>query len=374
MRLAARERHRTRWGSGAAPAPADPGSAAGSVRLVVAVLLLVSGQASGFDLQGHRGARGLMPENTLPAFALALEIGVSTLELDLAVTRDRDVVVMHDPRFQPALARDRQGAWLRQPSPSVRSMSLSEVKSYDVGRLNPASKYAEAYPEQQPVDGARVPTLAEVFRLVKDAGNQQVSFNIEIKINPEQRHLTWSPRDFVAAVLGVVRAHGMESRVTVQSFDWRALRIVQQMAPAVKTAYLTVNQEWLSNLQPGRPGPSPWLGGLDIDDFGGSTARAVKAAGGAIWSSYHREISAAAIRQARDLGLEVNVWTVNDPGRMRELIEMGVDGIITDYPDRLRKVLESLGLPLPPSTPVDFRASLAATAAKAKLPQSRLRP
>ena len=131
------------------PETAGRGSAA---RLVLVALLLAAGEARAFDLQGHRGARGLMPENTLPAFALALEIGVSTLELDLAVTRDREVVVMHDPRFQPALARDLQGAWLRQPSPSVRSMSLVEVKSYDVGRINPASKYAEAFPEQQPVD------------------------------------------------------------------------------------------------------------------------------------------------------------------------------------------------------------------------------
>jgi len=99
---------------------------------------------------------------------------------------------------------------------------------------------------------------------------------------------------------------------------------------------------------------SPWLNGLDVDDFAGSAARAIKAAGGAIWSSYHREVSVDSIKLAHELGLTVNVWTVNDRGRMRELIAMGVDGIITDYPDRLREVLKQLGMPLPASTPVVY--------------------
>ncbi|UCH39069.1 MAG: glycerophosphodiester phosphodiesterase [Gammaproteobacteria bacterium] len=322
--------------------------------VLVLGLLGLSAAAFGFDLQGHRGARGLMPENTLPAFARALEIGVTTLELDLAVTRDREVVVMHDPRFEPAITRNRQGLWLLQSSPSIQSMTLAQVKTYDVGRLNPASKYAEHYPAQQAIDGTRVPTLGEVFDLVEKAANRHVRFNIEIKINPETPALTWPPEEFARAVIDVVRKYRMQRRVIVQSFDWRALREVQELEPSVKTSYLTVNQDWLSNLQTGKPGPSPWLAGLDVDDFGGSAARAVKAAGGAIWSPYHKEVSASVIKLAQDMGLKVNVWTVNEPTRMRELIGMGVDGIITDYPDRLRKVLKQLDLPLPMSTPVRY--------------------
>jgi glycerophosphoryl diester phosphodiesterase len=146
----------------------------------------------------------------------------------------------------------------------------------------------------------------------------------------------------------------MESRTTVQSFDWRALREVQDIAPDITTSYLTADQKWLSNLQTGRPGASPWLNGLDVDDFAGSAARAIQAAGGAIWSSYHREVSVESIKLAHELGLTVNVWTVNDRGRMRELIAMGVDGIITDYPDLLREVLKQLGMPLPASSPVAY--------------------
>jgi len=320
----------------------------------VAGLIGLTGTAQGFDLQGHRGARGLMPENTLPAFAKALSIGVTTLELDLAVTKDLHVVVTHNPRLEPEIARDPSGNWLQQSSPSIHSMTLDTVKTYDVGRLNPASKYAKRYPDQQSFDGTSVPTLGAVFELVNKSGNKLVRFNIEIKINPEKPELTLAPRGFVQAVLKVVQRYEMENRVAVQSFDWRALQAVQDLAPGITTSYLTANQEWLSNLQIDMPGPSPWLNGFDVDDFDDSAPRAIRAAGGAVWSSYHKEVSAGSIKLAHELGLSVNVWTVNEPSRMRELVAMGVDGIITDYPNRLRHVLEELGLPVPAPTPVEY--------------------
>jgi len=323
-------------------------------RIVALCFIGLSGITQGFDLQGHRGARGLMPENTLPGFARALSIGVSTLELDLAVTRDFQVVVIHNPLFEPEIARDANGAWLQRSSPSIHSMTLDMAKTYDVGRLNPASKYAQRYPDQQAVDGSSVPTLGEVFELVNKSGNRQVRFNMEIKINPERPELTHAPGEFAQAVVAVIRAYKMESRAVVQSFDWRALWEVQDIAPEITTSYLTANQNWLDNLQIGKPGPSLWLNGFDVDDFDGSAALAIKAAGGEVWSSYHQEVSADSIKLAHELGLSVNVWTVNQPSRMRALIAMDVDGIITDYPDRLRQVLKELGMTLPASTPVDY--------------------
>jgi glycerophosphoryl diester phosphodiesterase len=317
-------------------------------------LISLATTAYGFDLQGHRGARGLMPENTLPGFATALAIGVTTLELDLAVTRDLQVVVSHNPRLEPELTRDANGEWLKKSSQGINSMTLEMLKSYDVGRLNPATRYAERYPEQQGLDGVQVPTLNEVFELANKSGNQSVRFNIEVKINPEYPELTLPPEKFVAAVIKVVRSHEMGDRVSLQSFDWQVLQAVQDLAPDVTTSYLTANQRWLNNLQTGMPGPSPWLNGLDIDNFDGNAARAIKAAGGDIWSSYHGEVDADAIKNAHDLGLKVSVWTVNETGRMRELIAMGVDAIITDYPDRLRQVVEQLGLPVPVPTPVEY--------------------
>ena len=319
----------------------------------MAGLISMTSTAYGLDLQGHRGARGLMPENTLPGFATALAIGVTTLELDLAVTRDAQVVVSHNPCLEPEIARHPNGEWLKQSSPSINSMTLETVKSYDVGRLNPATEYAGYFPEQAALDGVAVPTLSEVFELVNKSGNQSVGFNIEVKINPEKPELTLPPKEFVAAVIEVIRRYKIGDRVSLQSFDWRALQEVQNQAPDITTSYLTADQRWLSNLQTGVPGPSPWLNGLDIDDFDGSAARAIKAAGGDIWSPYHQEVDADAIKLAHDLGLKVTVWTVNETSRMRELIAMGVDGIITDYPNRLRQVVTQPGLPIPMPTPVE---------------------
>jgi len=295
-----------------------------------------------------------MPENTLPGFATALAIGVSTLELDLAVTRDLQVVVIHNPRFEPEIARHPNGEWLQESSSSIHSMTLETVKSYDVGRLNPSRKYASSFPTQSAVDGTAVPTLGEVFELVNKSGNRSVEFNVEIKINPQKPGLTFPPEIFVRAVIDVIHDYKMENRVSVQSFDWRALKIVQELAPDITTSYLSVNQNWFSNLQIGKPGPSPWLNGIDIDNFEGSPARAVKSAGGDIWSPYHKEVDPESIELAHRLGLSVIVWTVNQPGRMRELIAMGVDGIITDYPDRLRQLLIELGMPVPTTTPVEY--------------------
>jgi len=317
-------------------------------------LIGLNSAAQGIDLQGHRGARGLMPENTLPGFAKALSIGVTTLELDLGVTKDGHVVLLHNPRFEPEIARDSNGEWLQQSSPSIHSMTLQAVKAYDVGRLNPNSKYAKRYPEQQPVDGTQVPTLGEVFELVNKSGNKKVRFNVEVKINPKNPGLTLQPKEFVEAVIAVIQAYKMENRVTIQSFDWRALQQIQNLTPGIATSYLTANQSWLNNLQIGMPGASPWLNGFDVDNFEGSAPRAIKAAGGDVWSSYHKEVNSKSITLAHELGLSVNVWTVNKPARMRDLITMGVDGIITDYPDQLRRVLEELTLPVPAPTPVEY--------------------
>ena len=308
--------------------------------------------AYGFDSQGHRGTRGLAPENTLVAFAKALSIGVTTLELDVAATRDGIIVVSHDPRLNPSLTRDAYGDWIDEPGPAIRSLRLDDLKTYDVGRSKPGSRYAGRYPDQVPVDGTHIPTLQEVFQLVRRSGNETVRFNIETKLQPGQPDLFLNPEEFVASVMDVIVEQGFLNRVTIQSFDWRTLQETQRTVPNVPTSYLSAQQNWLDNIGVGKPGPSAWTAGYDIDDYDGSVPQLIQAAGGSIWSSFHLEVSSAKIKQAHDLGLEVKVWTVNDEARMEALIGMGVDGIITDYPDRLRAVLERLGMAIPTPTPV----------------------
>lgn len=319
----------------------------------VALLLPAAGGAAprAFDLQGHRGARGLAPENTLVAFARALSLGVTTLELDLGVTRDGVVVVSHNPLLNQDLTRGPDGQWLDKPGPPLFALTRAELLRYDVGRLRPGSAYAAQFPDLVPEDGTRIPTLAEVYSLARKARNEEVRFNIETKTDPGRPEETPAPGPFVDAVLKVVRAGGTASRTSLQSFDWRTLRYAQEAAPEIETVYLTADDAE-GQLQRGRPGASPWLAGLDIDDFGGSVPRLVRAAGGRVWSPRASDLSAEALAEAHRLGLRVIPWTVNRPEDMKALIERGVDGLITDYPDVGRRVMQEKGLALPRPTPV----------------------
>lgn len=327
----------------------------GQVRVLAAAglaLLLASGPVLAFDLQGHRGARGLMPENSLPGFAKALSLGVTTLELDLAMTADGQLVVTHDPKLNGDLVQGPDGAYVGEDGPLVRNLTLAQVKTYDVGTLRPGSAYAGNFRDQQPVPGTSMPTLAEVVALTERAGAAAMRFNIEVKVNPTRPELTASREAFTRAAVAEIVRLGIVERTTLQSFDWAVPMQAQQLEPALKTAYLTIARGRNDNIQRGRPGASPWMGGLDIDDFAGSAPKAVKAAGGAIWSPFFRDMTDEDIGQAHALGLQVIPWTVNDPQDMANLIARGVDGIITDYPDRLRTVLAEKALPLPAAYPV----------------------
>jgi glycerophosphoryl diester phosphodiesterase len=300
-----------------------------------------SAAAPAFDAQGHRGARGLAPENTLPAFEKALAVGVSTLELDVLLTADDVVVVGHDPVLNPAIVRDAAGAWIPAPGPAVRSLTLSQLQRFDVGRIDPSTPYARTFATQQAVDGTPMPTLAALFDRVKALGADGVHFNIETKLSPLKPEETPSPGHIVRALLKVVRDAGMLQRVTIQSFDWRTLREVQAAEPAVPTAYLSIQTASNDNIRDGR-----WTAGLDLASHG-SVPAMVKAAGGTVWSPNAGALTEPLVRQAKSLGLRVIPWTVNQTADMERLIGWGVDGLITDYPDRLREVMARRGLALP---------------------------
>lgn len=312
---------------------------------------MTSAAGYALDLQGHRGARGLAPENTLPAFARALAVGVTTLELDCAITRDGVVVVSHDPALNPEITRGPDGDWLARGDFAINSLAYAELQRYDVGRIRPGTGYAQRFPDQQPVDGTRIPRLADVFALTRKSGNRSVRFNIETKISPRHPDQTAAPDAFARALIAVLRKEGMAQRAAIQSFDWRTLAVVQKEAPEIPTVYLTAQQNFLDNIM-AEQGASPWTAPLHVSQFGGSVPQMVKAAGGAVWSPFYREVSPGNLREARELGLKVVVWTVNDEADMRRMIELGVDGIISDYPDRLRKIAAEKGVALPAATPV----------------------
>jgi len=318
---------------------------------LAAALALMTAHAAAFDLQGHRGARGLAPENTLPAFARALSIGVTTLEMDAALTEDDVVVIAHDRRLNPDIVRGADGRWLAGRTPAIRELTYRELQRYDVGRIKPGSDYSKRFPEQRRQDKVRMPTLEEVFELTRHARNADVRFNIETKISPEAPEDTAPPDVFVRALIKVVRDNGMAGRSTIQSFDWLTLAIVQKAAPEIATSYLTSQQQSLDNIQAGHREESPWTAGIRFRDHG-SVPKMVKAAGGKIWSPIAVDVTEALVKEAKSLGLVVLPWTVNERVEMERLIDWGVDGLISDYPDRLREVMAAKNLPLPRATPV----------------------
>jgi len=267
-----------------------------------------------FDLQGHRGARGHAPENTLPGFERALAIGVDTLELDVGVTRDGVVVIHHDRRLNADLARGPDGNWISAPGPTIHSLTFAELQRYDVGRIRPGSEYAKQFARQKPLDGTRIPRLAELFELAKGS---TVRFNIETKLSAEAPDETPAPEPFARALLAEVRKAGVERRTTIQSFDFRTLAVVQREAPGVGTAYLTSGKK------------------------GDAIPRMVHEAKGAIWSPNFRDLDARALAVARALGVRVIPWTVNGPADIARILDMKVDGIISDYPDRVREALKA---------------------------------
>lgn len=311
------------------------------------IVAAIPGEANALDLQAHRGGRALCPENTLPCFAQALSRGVSTLELDLGVTRDDVIVVSHDRRLNSELARGPDGAYVTAPGAPLVTLTAAEVRRYDLGQIRPGSKYAAAYPDQVALPGTPMPTLAEVIALVKKSGDTRVRLNVETKISPERPDETVSPERFTMLLLDLLRREDFLGRTTIQSFDWRTLRLAQQQAPGVSTAYLTQQQGSDPNVS--ARGKSPWTAGFDPADYGGSVPRAVKAAGGRIWSPFYRDLDSTVLAEAHALGLQVIVWTVNDRTEMARLIDMGVDGIISDRPDWLREVAVAKKVVLPPA-------------------------
>ena len=289
-----------------------------------------------FDLQGHRGARGLMPENTLPAFQKALDLGVDTLECDMAITRDGVVVVHHDLHLNPDTTRGPDGQWLAARGPAIAELTFAELQRYDVGRLKPGTENAKSFPEQQAVDGTRVPRLADLFELVRKTGNTRVGFDCETKISPLEPTATLPPAEFTRRVIAEIRLGGMQARMTIQSFDWRTLQQVQKEAPEIRTLYLS-SPRTLARAADG--GPSPWLAGFDADQHGGSVPRAVQAAGGRLWAPNQTYLTPALRDEARTLGIRVIPWTVNEPAMINRLLDMQVDGLISDRPDLVQAEL-----------------------------------
>ena len=305
-----------------------------------------------FDLQAHRGARALWPENSLPGFAYVLGLGVTTIETDIAITRDGVLLLSHDPALNPDITRGPDGRFLAARGPAIVTLGADEVARYDVGRIKPGTDYARQFAGQQAVDGTRIPRLQELFELAGKAGATQVRFAIETKVTPNAPHETAAPEEFARKLVAEIRRAGMEQRSSILSFDWRTLQVVQKEAPGIPTVYLTIQRPGsFDNIAADRPEGSAWTAGLQLKDHG-SVPRMIKAAGGHTWSCFWRDLTPELVREAKGLGLQVLAWTVNDTPTMARMMDMGVDGVVTDRPDLLRAEMQRRGMPLPKPAPV----------------------
>jgi glycerophosphoryl diester phosphodiesterase len=310
---------------------------------------------NGFDLQAHRGGRDARAENTLYSFAYAMELGVTTLEMDMQLTKDGRLVISHNPVMNWMLAKGPDGQYApKQNPPDIRTMTLAEVQQYDMGVMNPAAGgYYDLHGKTQiATPGAQMPTLDQVFELANAYGNKKVMFNIETKsyADPEDPYYANSPDPdvFVEKVYEVVKKYNMQNRVTIQSFDWRTLKAMKAIAPELTLVALSSEQpSWGKGgmyLRVGEKAPSPHLGGLNINDFKGDYVKAAKEIGADVVSPYFKELSPDLIDEAHALGMKVVPWTVNSPKDMEMLLAMGVDGIISDQPWVLRDVLIKKGI------------------------------
>lgn len=264
-------------------------------------------------VQGHRGSRGTMPEDTLPAFDAALKAGADVLELDMGVTKDNVLVISHEPRVTPERCLGPGGAKLEKAVP-IRTLTFEELKKYDCGSLTNPN-----FPKQAAVPGTPIPSLEELFAMVRASklpAAARVQFNIETKIFPYDPSLAPSPAEFAALVVTAVKRNAMGPRVIVQSFDVRTLKEVKALAPEIRTAQLTYEEL------------------LDI-------VPALKAAATDIWSPNYKWITPEAVKEAQKAGIQVIPWTINTPKEWDLAIAAGVDAIITDYPADLVEYLKA---------------------------------
>ncbi|TVP73984.1 MAG: glycerophosphodiester phosphodiesterase [Rhodobacteraceae bacterium] len=283
-------------------------------------------------IYGHRGARGVLPENTLASFRYLRATGAQGLEIDVHNAAGHVPVVVHDPLVPMQLARGPDGQWLRAAGPKIRDLNLAQLQRYDVGRLNPDHAYGRSYPDQQPRDGERIPSLDQVLDWA--AGDAGLILNIEIKSDPTRDDLGDPPATLVEALVQTLAGHRLSGQILVSSFDWRVLAELQRQSPDLARGYLSYEQSGDDlTIFPG----SAWMAGLSLAAHADTLPDLIAAQGGRCWCAYHRDLTKARVRRAQDLGLAVNAWTVNDPDDIARMYAIGVDGIITDYPERVRQ-------------------------------------
>lgn len=319
-------------------------------------LFFFSANASALDLYGHRGARGLSPENTLPAYRTALAVGVDYVDMDVGMTKDAVVVVQHNVALNPDITRDKKGHWIKKNNLFIKNLTFKQLQTYDVGRIKPGTEYSQLFPSQWPVDGTHIPSLKQVIDYVKKVAGNQVGFQIEIKTDPSKPNATVSPKKLATALAQIIEQEGILDRVQVQAFDWRCLLALQKINPNIPTEYLTDKNGEAKMRSKDPKVAGLWTAGRLLKNYDNSIPKMIAALGGQFWGPQDIELTLQRVKAAHQLGLKVVAWTWPkqtgqeiDVPITEQLMTMGVDGIITDRPDIVRGLMAARDLRIPQS-------------------------
>ncbi|WP_245220554.1 MULTISPECIES: glycerophosphodiester phosphodiesterase family protein [unclassified Ruegeria] len=289
---------------------------------------------------GHRGARGVLPENSMIGFDFSLSIGVPLLEFDVVLSADDIPVITHNHRLHAPSFRDADGQFLTGEEPKVSTLTFEQIQKFDIGRLDGNTAYGRRFPDQAQMDGVRVPRLLDLLDLVSDPQHSDACLMLELKSDPDLAHDACYRETFVSLVLQEVRSKALSSRAVLHSFDWNLLEECQRQAPDMPSSYLTQLPENAEDVgEDSSKAVCP-----DFRSCEGDIPRLVKQAGGSLWCPYYADVTAENVELAKDLGLCVAVWTVNDPDDIARMIDLRVDAIVSDYPGRVQRHLSDRGM------------------------------
>ena len=290
-------------------------------------------------IYGHRGARGDLPENTLESFKYLFDNAINAYETDILISKDLIPVITHDFRLDPSLTKDKEGNWIKDENIKIFDLTYDEISNFDVGSLNKLTRYGRRFVNQKSLENQKIPKLSELLELSSKNVLQNLLINLEIKSTPDEKNLTPDPKDLVQIVLNEINNSNLKDKIIISSFDWRILREVKKQSPEIPRAYLTFQQEKGMKIKKTIYSKSPWIDHIPLTIVY-DLPKIIKELGGSAWHPYYKDINKKAVKDAHDNNLPVNVWTVNDEDDMLKMIEYGVDGIMTDYPLRLKNLCE----------------------------------
>ena len=290
-------------------------------------------------IYGHRGARGDLPENTLDSFKYLFENNINAYETDILISKDLIPVITHDFRLDPSFTKDEEGDWITDENIKIFDLTYNEISKFDVGSLNKLTRYGRRFLNQRSLENQKIPKLDELLELSSKNLSQDTIINLEIKSTPDEKNLTPSPKEMVQIVLNEIKKSNLQDKIIISSFDWRILREVKNQSPEISRAYLTFQQEKGMKIKKTIYSKSPWIDHIPLTIVY-DLPKIIKELGGSAWHPYYKDINKKAVKDAHDYNLPVNVWTVNDEYNMLKMIEYEVDGIMTDYPLKLKELCD----------------------------------